>query len=125
MAGLLPTKGFELFTNRINTSGSTYIRFSMTAYTSLHAKILVSNANYEKGNEMTLFAGIGASSVLNIYPYVITDSSFKVFYDGMAIFVRLTTTQSNNMFSIYSNMPYSIVSGVDTSGMSTVGLMPV
>ena len=74
---------------------------------------------------MTLFAGIGASSVLNIYPYVITDSSFKVFYDGMAIFVRLTTTQSNNMFSIYSNMPYSIVSGVDTSGMSTVGLMPV
>ena len=74
---------------------------------------------------MTLFAGMGDSSVLNIYPHVITDSSFKVFYDGMNIFVRLITTQTNNMFSIYSNMPYSIVSGVDTSGMDSADLMPI
>lgn len=120
MAGLLPTKGFKLYINSIKTDGTTFLKFSLTAYSSLHAKIMVSFANYTEGTELTLFAGAGVDKILSSNAYVLKDNNFNIYHSGLNVYVKLSSSQTNNMLSVYANVPYSLVEGVDVSGFSTI-----
>ena len=120
MAGLLPTKGFKLYINSIKTDGTTFLKFSLTAYSSLHAKIMVSFAKYTEGTELTLFAGAGVDKILSGGAYVLKNNNFEIYHSGLAVYVKISSSQTNNMLSVYANVPFSLVEGVNVSGFSTI-----
>ena len=125
MAGLLPTRGYKLYINSIKTDGTTFLKFSLTAYSSLHAKIMVSFANYTDGTELTLFAGAGVDKILSSSAYVLKDNNFNIYHSGLNVYVKLSSSQTNNMLSVYANVPYSLVEGIDPSGFSTISKTPI
>ena len=120
VAGLLPTKGFRLYTNSIKTDGTTFLKFSLTAYSSLHAKIMVSFANYTEGSELTLLAGAGVDKILSSGAYVLKNNNFDIYHSGLSVYVKLSSSQTNNMLSVYANVPYTLVDGINVTGFSTI-----